>query len=183
MDGTHGKDGGRQTGYTGHGLVQRGSVDEADLKRTGRKLYVKTFDAWIWRGGRRSIWQRTERDGGTALLNVQTCAGGTKHLACTSSAVCCIYLVFVSYHKLVVYRIFNLCYSLFRFYHSCRSMQPASSHVTRVHLHMKSLSNRGHQHPLCRPQLRTNCQAMLWTAIHSWIWTQTQGLIRKFLCT
>ena len=37
---------------------------QADRERTGRKLYMKTSDAWIWRGVRWSIWQRTERDQG-----------------------------------------------------------------------------------------------------------------------
>src|SRR6218665_1339999 len=43
LDGTRGKDGGRKTGYTG----QRGSIEEADRERTGRKLYVKISKAWL----------------------------------------------------------------------------------------------------------------------------------------
>src|SRR6218665_1083966 len=58
LDGTRGKDGGRKTCYTGHGhRVRRGSVEEADCERTGRKVYVKTSDAWIYdvEGGDRSV--------------------------------------------------------------------------------------------------------------------------------
>jgi len=52
LDGTRGEDGGRKTGYTDHGLESgREAWKRQTAKELARKLYVKTFDAWIQHGG------------------------------------------------------------------------------------------------------------------------------------
>src|SRR6218665_2257210 len=48
LDGTRGEDGGRKTGYMqAMDWSPGGSVEETDCDRAGRKIYVKTSDAWI----------------------------------------------------------------------------------------------------------------------------------------